>query len=218
MTASPTGLSRFSCSRRASGLNLNILSSWVTSPSVPAGTNYALAGATSWPGATNGTPAISLPAQVGAFSLYSGGSADPNALYVIMIGGNDVRDAALYGHRVGRDGCDHGRRWHGVGRNLDAFGRGRQEFPGRQRSRCAGSSLEFTLENPGTPRTRQPTAYRTTASSTAGLQGLGLPAGDRRHGLRPLCFQCEPTGGRRRPTDLPNTDGALLRGRAALAR
>ena len=36
-----------------------------------------------------------MPDQVGAYSAYTSGVADPNALYVIIIGGNDVRDAAL---------------------------------------------------------------------------------------------------------------------------
>ena len=40
---------------------------------------------------------IDLPDQVTAYSAYASGVADPNALYVIMIGGNDVRDATLTG-------------------------------------------------------------------------------------------------------------------------
>jgi phospholipase/lecithinase/hemolysin len=40
---------------------------------------------------------INLPSQVAAYSGFVSGHADPNALYVIMIGGNDVRNAALQG-------------------------------------------------------------------------------------------------------------------------
>jgi phospholipase/lecithinase/hemolysin len=61
---------------------------------VPAGTNYAVGGATS---ATPAAAGINLLNQVGAYSAYAAGHADPNALYVVMIGGNDVRNAALDG-------------------------------------------------------------------------------------------------------------------------
>ena len=62
------------------------------------GTNYAVAGATS---AANpvfgGVPGANLPQQVAAFSSFMGGVADPNALYFVFSGGNDVRQAALNG-------------------------------------------------------------------------------------------------------------------------
>ena len=61
------------------------------------GTNYAVAGATSAFQAVGGPPGINLPQQVGAYGLYSGGHADPNALYVVDIGGNDIRNAAIQG-------------------------------------------------------------------------------------------------------------------------
>ena len=61
-------------------------------PSFVPGTNYAVAGALS---ATPSPVSINLLSQVGAYSAYASGHADPNALYVVMIGGNDVRDAAL---------------------------------------------------------------------------------------------------------------------------
>lgn len=38
-----------------------------------------------------------MPEQVAAYSAFDGGAADPKALYVVMIGGNDVRNAALQG-------------------------------------------------------------------------------------------------------------------------
>ncbi|MGB7976480.1 MAG: SGNH/GDSL hydrolase family protein, partial [Roseiarcus sp.] len=78
------------------GLSANA-SLWLTAPAVPAGTNYAVAGATSALAAVGGPKGINLPEQVGAYSLYASGNADPNALYVVMIGGNDVRNAALQG-------------------------------------------------------------------------------------------------------------------------
>ena len=63
-------------------------------PSFVPGTNYAVAGALS---ATPSPVSINLLSQVGAYSAVTSGHADPDALYVIMIGGNDVRDAALDG-------------------------------------------------------------------------------------------------------------------------
>ena len=67
-------------------------------PSFVPGTNYAVAGALS---ATPSAASINLLSQVGAYSAYMSDHADPGALYVIMIGGNDVRDAALDGTGVG---------------------------------------------------------------------------------------------------------------------
>lgn len=66
-------------------------------PSFTSGTNYAVAGATSAAQATGGPPGINLPQQVAAFGAATVGRADPGALYVIDIGGNDVRNAALHG-------------------------------------------------------------------------------------------------------------------------
>jgi phospholipase/lecithinase/hemolysin len=54
---------------------------WLTAPAVPAGTNYAVAGATS---ATPSTGFINLLDQVGAYSAYSADHADPSALYVVI--------------------------------------------------------------------------------------------------------------------------------------
>jgi phospholipase/lecithinase/hemolysin len=72
------------------GLSANA-SLWLTSPS-PQGTNYAVGGATA---ATPSPVGINLLNQVDAYSAFESGHADPNALYVVMIGGNDVRNAAL---------------------------------------------------------------------------------------------------------------------------
>ncbi len=59
------------------------------------GTNYAVAGATSALAAQGGPTGINLPQQIAAYGAFSSAHADPNALYVIDIGGNDVRNAAL---------------------------------------------------------------------------------------------------------------------------
>ena len=64
--------------------------------SVP-GTNYAVGGATAQETTANGLGGINLPDQVGAYLGHVGNVADPNALYTVFIGGNDVRDAALPG-------------------------------------------------------------------------------------------------------------------------
>lgn len=53
-----------------------------------AGTNYAVAGARA-----GGPVAIDLPTQVNLFLANHGGVAPSDALYVVFIGGNDVRDA-----------------------------------------------------------------------------------------------------------------------------
>ena len=146
-------------------------------PSFVPGTNYAVAGATASPTATNGTPAISLPNQVGAFSLHQGGAADPNALYVIMIGGNDVRDAALYD--TGSAATDA--ITAGVGTELAEIktlaGEGAKNFfvvnvPN------VGVIPEFAQENPGDAANA--TAYSISYDSqlSGGLNGLGLPKGD----------------------------------------
>ena len=67
------------------------------------GTNYAVAGATSQlqeVGGTGSTPpsGINLPSQIAAYNAATGNLADPNALYTVFIGGNDVRNAALNGN------------------------------------------------------------------------------------------------------------------------
>jgi phospholipase/lecithinase/hemolysin len=83
------------------GLNANP-SLWVTGFKDPAGlfpgftpgTNYAVGGATS-ADVNEGVRGINLTEQVAAYSAFVSDHADPNALYVVMIGGNDVRNVAL---------------------------------------------------------------------------------------------------------------------------
>ena len=82
----------------AEGLGLSANAAlWLPKPSAPAGTNYAVGGATSATHAKGGTPGINLEDQVDAYNAFVSDHADPNALYVIMIGGNDVRNAVLQG-------------------------------------------------------------------------------------------------------------------------
>lgn len=88
------------------GLNANP-SLWLTGFKDPAGlfggpafvpgTNYAVGGASAAFDPKGGIPDINLPQQVAAFSGFVSNHADPNALYIVMIGGNDVRNAALQG-------------------------------------------------------------------------------------------------------------------------
>lgn len=61
------------------------------------GTNYAVAGATAAAQAVGGPPSINLPQQIGALEALTRGNLDPNALYTVLIGGNDVRNAAERG-------------------------------------------------------------------------------------------------------------------------
>ena len=115
--------------------------------------------------------------QVGAFSLHEGGAAGPNALYVIMIGGNDVRDAALYDTGMAATDAVTA----GVGTELTEIktlaGEGAKDFlvvnvPN------VGLIPEFAQENPGDAANA--TAYSISYDSqlSAGLNGLGLPKGD----------------------------------------
>jgi phospholipase/lecithinase/hemolysin len=58
-------------------------------PSLYGGTNYAWAGATVL---DFGRPMPELPQQLGQYLLGSSGAADPNTLYVILGGANDISD------------------------------------------------------------------------------------------------------------------------------
>ena len=60
------------------------------------GTNYAVAGATAAAAPVfGGIPRANLPQQVAAYSAFKSSIADPNALFFVLSGGNDVRQAAL---------------------------------------------------------------------------------------------------------------------------
>jgi outer membrane lipase/esterase len=66
-------------------------------PDYVPGTNYAVGGATAQETTPNGPGGINLPDQIDAYLNHVGNTADPNALYTIFIGGNDVRGATLPG-------------------------------------------------------------------------------------------------------------------------
>ena len=61
--------------------------------------NFAVGGARAREDGIN----VNLPAQVAAYLERTGGTASPTALYVIAVGGNDVRDA-LFAFSRGQDG------------------------------------------------------------------------------------------------------------------
>jgi phospholipase/lecithinase/hemolysin len=65
-------------------------------PGFVPGTNYAFAGATASEGGTI-VPGANLPDQVAAYTAHVSNIADPSALYVVMIGGNDVILTTLAG-------------------------------------------------------------------------------------------------------------------------
>ena len=67
----------------ASNLGLSI------NPSLLGGTNYAFGGAVTGPTLTSATP--TLTQQLGLYNTAHASLADPNALYVVWGGGNDVR-------------------------------------------------------------------------------------------------------------------------------
>ena len=76
-------------------------------PGFVSGTNYAVAGATAAAAPPfGGIPNANLPQQVAAYSARAGGIADPNALYFVLSGGNDVRNAAL--NNLGQAGITAG--------------------------------------------------------------------------------------------------------------
>jgi phospholipase/lecithinase/hemolysin len=163
------------------GLSLNP-SLWLTSP-IPAGTNYAVGGAIAAAGGPlfPGGPNINLPTQIEAYSAFEGGVADKNALYVVMIGGNDVRDAALGGtgtvDPTGTDAIEAG-----VTQELLAIStlssEGAKDFlvvnvPN------VGLIPEFAQDNPTLANAATDYSNLYDSQLAAGLGDLGLPAGDR---------------------------------------
>lgn len=63
---------------------------FASTPTVLGGNNFAWAGATV---VDYGRPQPEIPQQLGMYLGATGGVADPNALYVVMGGGNDINDA-----------------------------------------------------------------------------------------------------------------------------
>jgi hypothetical protein len=89
------------------------------------GTNYAVGAARAYEDGVN----VNLPAQVAAFLTHTGGAAPSDALYVIEMGGNDVRDA-LAAFPAG-SGADHpGREYFDREQHPGALRGGRQGLHG----------------------------------------------------------------------------------------
>lgn len=137
------------------------------------GTNYAVAGATAAGGAVGGPPAINLPQQVAAFGLASGLSADPDALYFVGIGGNDVRNAALEGTGSAAVAA-------GVQTELAAV-QGLLALGARNllvvNVPDIGIIPEFAQDNPALAGTATLLTRQYNAGLAAGLAGLAVPAG-----------------------------------------
>ncbi len=75
-------------------LGFSVSPSYHLVPGAPNGNNYAIAGAKAIDeDGDESTPDINLPTQVNSYLMMNGGQADANALYVVLIGGNDIRAA-----------------------------------------------------------------------------------------------------------------------------
>lgn len=79
----------------ANALGLSLSNSYhLLGGALPFGNNYAIAGAKAVDDDNNeATPDINLPTQVNAFLQIHGGTAPADALYIVFIGGNDIRAA-----------------------------------------------------------------------------------------------------------------------------
>lgn len=79
----------------AAGLGLPLSNSYhLLGGALPFGNNFAIAGAKTLDDDGNeATPDINLPTQVNAFLQINGGVAPSDALYIVLIGGNDIREA-----------------------------------------------------------------------------------------------------------------------------
>ena len=168
------------------GLNANP-SLWVTGfqdvnnlfggPSYTPGGNYAVAGAIAAPSlAQGGVPGANLPQQVAGYLGATGGKADPNALYIVFIGGNDVRNAALYGSSTtGPAGITTGVAAEiGVIEALSAAGARNFLVPSVPN---VGIIPEFAQDNPTLSAAATAYSQGYDAQLSAGLGGLSLPQG-----------------------------------------
>lgn len=143
-------------------------------PSYVAGTNYAVAGATAaGTPLFGGIPGANLPQQVAAFGAHSGGVADPNALYFILSGGNDVRQAAL--NNLGTAGITTG-----VSNEISAIqlliNEGARNFMVVNVPNV-GVIPEFTQDNPTKAAAATTLSQQFDTMLSAGLTGLTQPAG-----------------------------------------
>ena len=141
---------------------------------VPGG-NYAVAGATAAaaPLVSGGVPGANLPQQIGAFGIATGGTADPNALYILFIGGNDVRGAA-------KNGTGAAAVTQGVNAEITALQTLVSEG-GRQflvvNVPNVGSIPEFVQDNPTLAGAATTYSNQYDAQLAAGINALTLPTG-----------------------------------------
>lgn len=78
----------------ANAFGISLTPSYHLLQTPPFGNNYAIAGARATDDDGNeATPDINLPTQVNAFLQIQGGVAPADALYIVLIGGNDIRAA-----------------------------------------------------------------------------------------------------------------------------
>ncbi|GAC1339612.1 MAG: cholinesterase ChoE [Acetobacteraceae bacterium] len=137
------------------------------------GTNYAVAAATAALQAVGGPPGINLPQQVGAFSAHVLGSADPNALYVVMIGGNDVRNATKQG--TGAQAIAAGVQSE-LGAVQTLAGEGARKFLVVNVA-DVGIIPEFAQDSPALAGTATAYSQQYDQLLAAGLSALAVPAG-----------------------------------------
>jgi phospholipase/lecithinase/hemolysin len=93
--ATPSAAQGYFQGRFTNGLNYvdylqDKLVGGITAPSLIGGDNYAFGGARAVGSAFGGFPVPGLPQQLAVFQAASGGVADPDKLYVINFGGNDL--------------------------------------------------------------------------------------------------------------------------------
>lgn len=139
-----------------------------------AGTNYAVAGATAAAAPVfGGIPGANLPQQVAAYGAHAGGIADPNALYFVLSGGNDVRQAAL--NNLGTTGITAG-----VSNEISAIqlliGEGARNIMVVNVPNV-GVIPEFAQDHPTMAAAATSLSQQYDASLTGGLAGLTRPTG-----------------------------------------
>jgi phospholipase/lecithinase/hemolysin len=136
--------------------------------------NFAVGGARAREDGSN----VNLPAQVAAYLERTGGTASPNALYVIAIGSNDVRDALVAYSRGQNGGVILGAALASIGQSITTLAAaGASTFlvwnvpdigltPALQRAGPAAAQLGTTLS----------LAFNAQLMPLLGQLGAGLPS------------------------------------------
>ena len=138
------------------------------------GTNYAVAGATAAAApVAGGIPGANLPQQVAAYSARAGGIADPNALYFVLSGGNDVRQAAL--NNLGTTGITAGVS-NELGSIQALINAGARNIVVVNVPNV-GVIPEFAQDNPTKAAAATTLSQQFDLALTSGLAGLTRPAG-----------------------------------------